>query len=190
MKKLIAIIAACVLVAVAVVLLVVFCGCEHEWDRNYDGKCDDCGKILNEVTKDEWVTGFNITNAVIETLETTESSGNEEGAENKFYVVDGKVYPDSAEGNNASWGMNFSALKSYFAFGLAYDSFSFDEDEATYVCESLTVDGITYENISVTFNASKNLAYAEYSVESGQNGRINVSIWVTAHGSATVPEKK
>ena len=189
MKKLIAVFAAAVFVSLLCASL-VSCGCEHAWDRNVDGFCDECDEILNEVTKEEWVAGFNITNAVVETLETTESSGNEEGVENKFNVVDGKVYPDSADGGNSSWGMDFSALKSYFAFGSAYDSFTFDEDIAKYVCESLTVDGITYENISVMFYANKRLALIEYFVESAQNGRINVSIGVSAYESAAVPEKK
>ena len=169
MKKLIAIIAACVLVAVAVVLLVVFCGCDHEWDRNYDGKCDECGKVLNEVTNEEWISECNITNALIYALQTTESSDNTEGVEEEFSVVDGKIYPiydeETENPDYSAWGAQFSALSSYFAFADSYGSFTFDKESAKYVCDKLTVNGVTYENISIMFNANKKLTSIDYFVQ-------------------------
>ena len=86
--------------------------------------------------------------------------------------------------------MNFEALISYLPFADSYSSFTFDKDSASYTCDKLTVNGITYENISIMFNASKNLTSIDYFVQNDTNGKINVSIWVSAHGSATVPEKK
>ena len=193
-KKLVAILAVTALAAVVAVLLIICLKCEHEWDRDYNGICDECGEILNEVTKDVWDSEFNITNAVITTLETTESSGNEEGVEQEFYVVDGKVYSYSEDESSQSWGMDFSALLSYFAFSSSFDSFAFDENVAKYICESITVDvngiDITYQDISVMFNASKKLASIDYFVQTADKGRINVSIWISNHGGAAVPDKQ
>ena len=188
MKRLFAVLSVALLAVTLSVLLVSCSECEHESDRDNNGICDECGEILNEVTKDVWDSEFDITNAAVTILETTESSGNTEGVKQELSVVSGKVYPDSGDESSPSWGMDFSALQPYFAFGASFESFVYDEKTAKYTCDEITVNEITYENVSVTFNTSKRLSSIDYSVQSSE--RINVSIKILNHGGAAVPEKQ
>ena len=188
MKKLIGALSVALLAVTLSASLASCSKCEHKSDRDNNGICDECSEILNEVTKDVWDFEFSVTNAAVTILETTESSGNTEGVKQELSVVSGKVYPASGDESSPGWGMDFSALQPYFAFGASFESFVYDEKTAKYTCDEITVNEITYENVSVTFNTSKRLSSIDYSVQSSE--RINVSIKISNHGGAAVPEKQ
>jgi len=171
------------LLLVVTALFLCSCGeCVHR-DRDYNGICDDCNCILCTVNADEWKNAFGFTNARVKTLELLESTENM-GDENEYFVVYGEVYDD--EGKKL---YSLSALGAYFAFANFYESFVFDESTAKYDCEQITVGDITYKNVFVSFNASKNLNTIEFKVESDTSTAISCTVTVTAHGTTAVPTK-
>lgn len=165
-------------------LLLCSCGeCKHR-DRDYNGICDDCAAVLCKVSAEEWKSAFGFTNATIKTLELVDSAENM-GDVNEYFIVDGDAYDET--GKNL---YSVSALASYFAFADSYESFVFDESAAKYVCEQITVENVTYKNVFVSFNASKNLNTIEFSVDIDASTAISCTVTVSAHGTTEIPGKQ
>ncbi len=165
-----------------VMSLSVFVGCGDDGGENGDnnGGEGDGGDAVGSVTETEWKSAFNITNynlVLKETIKYGDYTVNSQTT--NIAVVDSNFYYDT--GLSAGTAQANAYL---YDFADYFSSFKVNAD-GDYVCSLLTVDGIDYKNLKISFDENKKITVLSYVVESGYSFHMELAF--SDYGTAVVP---